>query len=46
MLQRNMASYVVGATTSFIRCEDQSVIASIIGDKKLEGWALERLHLK
>ena len=33
----------IGATTSFIRCEDQSVIASIIGDKKLEGLGFRRI---
>jgi hypothetical protein len=33
----------VGATTSFIRCEDQSVIASIIGDKKLEGLGFRKI---
>ena len=33
----------VGATTSFIRCEDQSVIASIVGDKKLEGLGFRKI---
>jgi hypothetical protein len=33
----------IGATTSFIRCEDQSVIASIIGDKKLEGLGFRKI---
>lgn len=33
----------IGATTSFIRCEDQSVIAAIIGDKKLEGLGFRKI---
>lgn len=33
----------IGATTSFIRCEDQSVIASIIGDKKLDGLGFRKI---
>jgi hypothetical protein len=33
----------IGSTTSFIRCEDQSVIASIIGDKKLDGMGFRKI---
>jgi hypothetical protein len=33
----------VGATTSFIRCEDQSVIVAILSDKKLDGLGFRRI---
>ena len=33
----------VGSTTSFIRCEDQSVIVAILSDKKLEGMGFRRI---
>ena len=33
----------VGSTTSFIRCEDQSVIVAILSDKKLEGLGFRRI---
>jgi hypothetical protein len=33
----------VGSTTSFIRCEDQSVIVAILSDKKLDGMGFRRI---
>ena len=33
----------VGGTTSFIRCEDQSVIVAILSDKKLDGLGFRRI---
>jgi hypothetical protein len=33
----------VGSTTSFIRCEDQSVIVAILSDKKLDGMRFRRI---
>jgi len=33
----------VGSTTSFIRCEDQSVIVAILSDKKLDGMGFRKI---
>jgi hypothetical protein len=33
----------VGSTTSFIRCEDQSVILAILSDKKLDGMGFRKI---
>lgn len=33
----------IGATTSFIRCEDQAVIVSILNDKKLDGLGFRKI---
>jgi hypothetical protein len=33
----------VGSSTSFIRCEDQSVIVAILSDKKLDGMGFRRI---